>query len=82
MFDLLIEFIGYIGMVLGLFAVYLTRKHFLKSQITFIIASFFLGTYAIFSKYPIIQVPTLLLNIIWALINFYNILKFREEHRA
>jgi hypothetical protein len=71
----MIDIIGYIGMVLILSALYLTREHYKSSQIV----NFFGGIVMAIYSYFLIATPTVLLNIIFCIICIYNLIKLRGK---
>jgi len=71
--ELLVQLMGYIGMVLILLTLLLTRKHFVKSQIVSFIGGILLTSNA-YAQGPRAY-PFLVLNFIWTLISIYNLWK-------
>jgi len=72
---LMYELIGYAGMILVLVSFALSRNHYPRSQLTYVLASILLGIYAIITW----TIPYLILNVIAGLISLYNLLKVRGE---
>jgi len=73
--ELLVQLMGYSGMVLILLTLVLARKHFVKSQIVSLIGGLLLTSNA----YATSAYPFMILNFIWTLISIYNLLKARRE---
>jgi len=73
--ELLIQLMGYTGMILILITLLLTRKHFVKSQIISLIGGLLLTSNA----YSTGAYPFMILNFIWTLISIYNLWKAMRE---
>lgn len=65
------DLIGYIGMILVLITMALTRKHYRKSQVVSILGSGTLVAYSLLRWEP----PYMLLNLILVLISTWNLVK-------
>lgn len=78
MTELIIELLGYVGMILVLLTLALARKHFFKSQIISSIG----GAFLVFNAFMTKAYPFMILNFIWTLISIYNLCKDRRDKLA
>lgn len=77
---MIIEAIGYLGMGLVLATLYLSRKHFLESQVCSLIGGVCLTANATLIGPP--ANPFQILNGIWTIISIFNIYKTLRERNV
>jgi hypothetical protein len=80
--DLVIPFVGYASMALIVLAWYLTRKHYIKSQIAGIAANSIYAVYGVLLAMtsPLLSIlPIIILGFILTGINAYNLWSSRRK---
>jgi len=72
------DILGYIGMVGVLVSLYLSRKHYVKSQVVALITGPFMTIYS----YIIPSYPLVFLNAVYSVIAIFNLTKLRRIKNA